>query len=191
MQLSCFFANLIIPPLEGVEIEIDLVWLPWRSSLLAFFKMGSNILKSGCNMSNAFSRYINQHHSILNRICKKQHKTNLANLIFKIVLRVYWYVVLKDVDGILWLLISLMIIYRLILVNHHKAIPLPPYPSKEKKKNGTRRYLGTFCSFNNDIRYSIPNIWSGCSISLSVTMSETEISLVRRNMVHMTGAYNS
>jgi hypothetical protein len=50
MQLSCFFANFIMPLFEGVEIEIDLVWLPWSSSLLAFFKMGSKILRSGCNM---------------------------------------------------------------------------------------------------------------------------------------------
>lgn len=52
MQVSCFFANFIMPLFDGVEIEIDLVWLPWRSSLLAFFKIGSKILKIGCNTNN-------------------------------------------------------------------------------------------------------------------------------------------
>lgn len=27
-QLNCFFANFIMPLFDGVEIEIDLVWLP-------------------------------------------------------------------------------------------------------------------------------------------------------------------
>jgi hypothetical protein len=51
MQVYCFLANFIIPLFDGVEIEIDLVWLPWRSSLLAFFRIGSKILRIGCNMN--------------------------------------------------------------------------------------------------------------------------------------------
>lgn len=46
-QLSCFFANFMIPPVVGVEIDTALVWFPWRSSLLAFFRIGSNILSNG------------------------------------------------------------------------------------------------------------------------------------------------
>ena len=64
-----------MPLFEGVEIDIDLVWLPWRSSLLAFFKMGSKILRSGCNMNLSFIRYVNQ--SIIN--CKLHAKYNKEN----------------------------------------------------------------------------------------------------------------
>lgn len=143
MQLSCLFANFIIPLLEGVEIEIDLVWLPWRSSLLAFFKIGSNILRSGCNKNNNINRP-GMKTSIINREAstkhKAQYKTNLANLIFEIVMRVYWYVILKDIDGILWLLISLMVIYWLILITITITIPLPPPPKNRKDKKRKEKH---------------------------------------------------
>lgn len=47
-QLSCLWTYFIKPLFEGVEIDTALVWLPWRSSLLAFFRIGSNIRRSGC-----------------------------------------------------------------------------------------------------------------------------------------------
>jgi len=56
MQVYCFLANFIIPLFDGVEIEIDLVWLPWRSSLLAFFRIGSKILRIGCNMNEPIKK---------------------------------------------------------------------------------------------------------------------------------------
>ena len=37
----------------------------------------------------------------------------------------------------------------------------------KRKKKVQKDDLGTFCSFNNDIWHSIPNIWSSGSISLS------------------------
>lgn len=53
MQVNCFLANFIIPLFDGVDLKIDLVWLPWRSSLLAFFRIGSKILRIGCNMNES------------------------------------------------------------------------------------------------------------------------------------------
>lgn len=47
MQLSRFLANFIMPLFDGVDIEMDLVWLPQSSSLLAFLRIGSNILNNG------------------------------------------------------------------------------------------------------------------------------------------------
>lgn len=108
-QLSCFLANFIIPLFEGVDMDTDLVWLPWRSSLLAFFRIGSKILRSGCNVNipncqcpgweDIYHRYLSRQQRI--------YLANLAHLIFKVILWIYWNIVLKHIYWILRLLISL------------------------------------------------------------------------------------
>lgn len=108
-QVSCFFANFIIPPVDGVDMEIALVWLPCRSSLLAFFKMGSNILNSGCNiifLATSTTKFKYRYENVI--------WTNLAYLIFKVVLRIYGYIIFQHIYRVLRLLIGLILINLLV-----------------------------------------------------------------------------
>ena len=106
-QVNCFFANFIIPLFEGVEIETDLVWLPWSNSLLAFFRIGSKILKSGCRLTSG------QLHIFLESRGKKlwipgeASDTNLADLVLKVVLRINGYIIVQNINWIFWFLICL------------------------------------------------------------------------------------
>jgi hypothetical protein len=103
-QVNCFFANFIIPLFEGVEIETALVWLPWSSSLLAFFKIGSNILNSGWQQTFCNSLDVGKEKLWISR---KVFWTNFANLILKVVLGIYWYVIVQNIYWVFWLLICL------------------------------------------------------------------------------------
>lgn len=53
----------------------------------------------------------------------------------------------------------------------------------KEKNNLQKDYLGTFCSFDYDIWYSIPNSWSSGSISLT---NENEQELVRDGITSFT-----
>lgn len=87
--------------------------------------------------------------------------TYFGNLIIKVIIWVYWYIIFQHIDWILWFFICLSIIIHQFL----KRCNLEP--TIYINNLGEHSYLGTSGSFDYDIRYSITNIGSSGSISLS------------------------
>lgn len=82
--------------------------------------------------------------------------TNLANLVFEVVLRIYGYVVVQNINWIFRLLVCLHAEYKCINILHYTT------PQNNVAANSAEEfYLCPFCCFNYNIWNTITN--SRCS----------------------------